>query len=86
LNREASRAKADLIIFSSSIAILHGSPMVHAQLLAMAQLRAATLGKPIAFAANGGYSFIVNHRGDILWQNNTTEEQYAIISISVPKP
>jgi apolipoprotein N-acyltransferase len=84
LNREATREGADIVIFSSSTAILHGSPILQAQVLAMAQLRAATLGKPVIYSANGGESFALNHRGDILWKNDAPGQGFAIVTI--PKP
>jgi apolipoprotein N-acyltransferase len=81
LNREAARENVDIIIFSSSTAILHGSPQLQDQTLAIAQLRAAVLGKPLIYAANSGRSFALNSRGDILWQNEPEGEGFTVVEI-----
>ena len=72
LVRETAKNGADIIIFSSSNAILHGSSQLQHQSLSMAKIHAAALGVPIVYAANSGESFIVDQRGDVLWRGTSS--------------
>ncbi len=81
LARRSGRAGANILIFSSSEAILRGSRKLQAQNLAMGQMIAAMLRTPIIYAANGGRSFALDRRGDIVWQSESIGEEVAIVEI-----
>jgi len=81
LARRSGRAGGNILIFSSSEAILRGSRKLQAQNLAMGQLTAAMLRTPIIYAANGGRSFVLDRRGDILWQSSGIGEEVAVVEV-----
>jgi apolipoprotein N-acyltransferase len=79
--RELAEGKVELVILTSSDAILHGSDQVKAQNLAMAQIRAAALRKPLVYASNGGRSFALDARGDIIWLSDQSGTLYEIVEV-----
>jgi apolipoprotein N-acyltransferase len=83
--REIKRKKVDMIILSSSTAILHGSPQLHAQLLAIATLHAAALNIPILYASNGGHSFAIGRNGETLWRPHLNGTTVGFIDVPIQK-
>ena len=83
LAREIVRAGAEIIIFSSSDAILRGSARLQGQNLAMARIRAAALRKSMVYVSNGGRSFALDARGEILWQSSGIGEEVAVVEVTL---
>ena len=81
LAREAGRLGAEILMFSSSEAILRGAKQLQRQNLAMAQIRAAMLRKPLIYAANSGLSFALDMYGDVLWRSEGPREGVAVVSV-----
>ncbi len=84
LSRKTVRAGAEIIIFSSSTATFRNSERLASQNLAMGKIRAASLQTPIVYAANGGFSFALDKKGDTLLGHNTPGNTAEVISI--PRP
>ncbi len=69
LTRQSVAEGAEILVFTSSTSTLRGSKRLRAQNLAIAQIRAASARRFIAYAANGGHSFFVGPDGTVLWEN-----------------
>ncbi len=60
------RSGANLLINASNLGWFHQNPLLEAQFLAMAQMRAAETHLPLVIASNSGHSAIISARGDLL--------------------
>jgi apolipoprotein N-acyltransferase len=65
---------ADLLINTSNLGWFHENPLLEAQFLSIAQIRAAETRLPLAISSNTGISAILSAQGDILKQRNTQPE------------
>ncbi|MDP3734818.1 MAG: nitrilase-related carbon-nitrogen hydrolase [bacterium] len=82
MGREVARRGADISIIASSEAILHSSERLQAQNLAIARIRAASFRKPLVYVSNGGRSFALDERGEILWQSASIGEVVAVVEVT----
>lgn len=81
LANKTVRAGADMLIFSSSDAVLHRSEQIQEQNLAMAQIRAATVRKPLMYSANESRSFALDALGNIIWQSGGIKNESVVIPL-----
>ncbi|MCL5733840.1 MAG: hypothetical protein M1334_04295 [Patescibacteria group bacterium] len=84
LSRETANAGAQLITYSASDSIFRGSGELHAQNLAMAQIRATETRRAIIYASNGEKSFIISPTGNVLWAASNLDFQngYAAVPLN----
>lgn len=84
LSRQEARQGAQIITYAASDSIFRGSSELHAQNLAMAQIRATETRRGIVYASNGEKSFIIDSFGNILWEANSLNFQngYADIPLN----
>jgi len=81
LVRQTALGGASMLIFPASDGILRGSPLLRTQNLAMAQIRAAEVAKPIIYASNSGQSFVVDADGRVVWIS--TDDANGVFSVRV---
>lgn len=85
LIRGTVRDGAEIIILSSSDGILRGSERLAAQNLAMGQIHAALAKTPLVYSSNSGRSFVLDHKGRILWKSDTIGEDAAVVRVFMPE-
>ncbi|PJE59712.1 MAG: hypothetical protein COU85_02210 [Candidatus Portnoybacteria bacterium CG10_big_fil_rev_8_21_14_0_10_44_7] len=70
---QARRQGVDILFNLASHAIFKGSPILEAQNLAMAQMRAAENNRPMVQATNYGLSFVLDGWGNVLKKTDSPE-------------
>jgi apolipoprotein N-acyltransferase len=66
LYRSLTKQSAELLINVASDSVFRGNPLLLSQNLAMAKVRAAESNRYFLQAANAGYSYIIDNRGEVL--------------------
>ncbi len=60
---------AKILIYTASDAIVRGSPVLHAQNLAMGRIWATATRRSLAYVSNGGKSFVISPQGEVLYKS-----------------
>ncbi len=81
--RQATTQGAGLLFNLASHGIFKGSPVLEAQTLAMAQMRAAENNRSFVQAINVGHSFALDNRGNLAKQSDSPEAGYLRIETEI---
>jgi apolipoprotein N-acyltransferase len=81
--KDINKADSDIIIHQQRLAPFHGSTRVFEHILAVSQIRAAQLRKPIIGSIDGsGYSYIISPQGEVTHIGNS-ESNFIYGSIDI---
>ncbi|MDP2705172.1 MAG: nitrilase-related carbon-nitrogen hydrolase [Patescibacteria group bacterium] len=82
LYRSLANKGAEILVNSASQIVFRNEPFFLRQIKTMARFQAVSTARPFLQASNGGQSFFIDSRGDVIKESSSFEDQILFVQVS----